>query len=185
MSTGMPNVPSDRLRSTRGDLYGDDCHLLLPIQGNARLHHSVTDTRQQHWRKRLWIVLSECFEQIGHDSVALGVGRGAFCITGRSERLVNACQTFAISRQCDLRECCGLARGRSCGLGVPLPPSASRANEMTSQQHQRDNNEGQRGDGPPRPVRQQPDVWVEANNSPQGCAMQRLVGYQSKPEGSG
>jgi hypothetical protein len=62
---------------------------------------------------------------------------------------------------------------------------ASRANEMTSQQHQRDNNEGQRGDSPQRPVRQQPDVWVEANNSPQGCAMQRLVGYQSKPEGSG
>jgi hypothetical protein len=34
MSTGMPNVPSDRLRSTRGDLYGDDCRLLLPIKGN-------------------------------------------------------------------------------------------------------------------------------------------------------
>ena len=54
-------------------------------------------------------------------------------------------------------------------------------NRMTSQQQQ-DNSEGQRGDGHPRPARQQPDV-VGPNNSPKGCAMQRLVGHQRKPVG--
>ena len=58
---------------------------------------------------------------------------------------------------------------------------------MTSQ-HQRDNNEGQRGitGSHPRPARQQPDmgnIVDRGPNSPIGCAMQRLVGHQRRPGG--
>src|SRR5258707_15290016 len=92
--------------------------------------------------------------------------------------LVNACQTFAISRQMrsegELRACSrSVVRVRRAAATVASQANPS-PNEMTSQQHQRDNNEGQLGDSPPRPVRQQPDVGVEPNNSPIGCAMQRL-----------
>jgi hypothetical protein len=77
-----------------------------------------------------------------------------------------------------------LAVGRARVRGAAAAAAAtvaSQAHPMTSQQHQRDNNKGQLGGSPPRPVRQQPDAGVEPNNSPIGCGMQRLVGHQRKP----
>ena len=103
---------------------------------------------------------------------------------------VNSRQTFSISRQMRsegvLRACSRSVvwvRGAAAAATVASQANPS-PNEMTSQQHQRDNNEGQLGDSPPRPVRQQPVVGVEPNNGPKGCAMQQLVGYQRKPVGS-
>jgi hypothetical protein len=49
---------------------------------------------------------------------------------------------------------------------------------MISKKSQRDTNEDQLGD---KPNTQQSDVSVKADNSPQACAMQRLVGHQNKP----
>jgi len=61
---------------------------------------------------------------------------------------------------------------------------------MTSQ-HQRDDSEGQRGDDG-QPSKASPTAADRGatmgmdglNDSPQGCAMQRLVGHQRKPVGS-
>ncbi len=46
-----------------------------------------------------------------------------------------------------------------------------------------DANEGYLANGFPRPA-QQHDVSVKADNSPQACAMQRLVGHQRTPMAS-
>ena len=53
---------------------------------------------------------------------------------------------------------------------------------MTSQ-HQRDNNEGQRGDDgrPPKAIQTAPGLGVDGSNSSTGCTMQRLVGHQRRP----
>ena len=86
---------------------------------------------------------------------------------------MNSRQTFIISRQIrseGVLRACLRAVVRVKGA-VPLPMSPvrpTRHNEMTSQ-HQPYNNEGQ-------PQR--------LDNSPQPCAMQRLVGSQRKPAGS-
>ena len=58
------------------------------------------------------------------DPGAIGANRSNFHYglvpRGRSELLVNACQTFAISRQCD-RECCGFDRGWFLRLALDQP----------------------------------------------------------------
>ena len=57
-------------------------------------------------------------------------------------------------------------------------------------QHQRDNNEGQRGDDgePPKAnqttARHEVTLGIDGPNSPKGCNMQRLVGHQRRPVGS-
>ena len=52
---------------------------------------------------------------------------------------------------------------------------------MTSQ-HQQDNSDGQRGDGKARQTAGKHEASLGiGTNSPQGCAMQRLTGYQEKP----
>ena len=70
---------------------------------------------------------------------------------------------------------------------MPLPMSPvrpTRPNEMINQKHARKTDEGQLSDSSPRPVRQKPDVGLEPNNRPIACAMQRLMGHQSKPPAS-
>ena len=61
-----------------------------------------------------------------------------------------------------------LAVGVCIGAGQLV---TQRNNSPMNSQHQRNNDEGQLGDGLPRPVCQEPD-----KNSPKGCAMQQLAG---------
>ena len=111
----------------------------------------------------------------------------------RSVLLVIASQSFAINRQCDLKGRCGLDRGRLSGfrcaalLRTDQPVIQQETSPMTSQ-HQRDDSAGHRGDdGQPSKASQTAANrgatlgMDELNNSPQGCAMQRLVGHQRKP----
>ena len=77
----------------------------------------------------------------------------------RSERVLRACSRSVVR-----------VRGAAAAATV-----ASQANESPNENDQPTTparcQRGQLGDSSPRPVRQQPDVWVEANNSPQGCAI--------------
>ena len=98
---------------------------------------------------------------------------------------VNSCQTIAIMRQCDLSECCG-----ACSWSVVWDRCAPR-HRIGRQNHQ-SNDQPAPARQQRRPARGQPPKasqtaarhggWTK--QQPQGCAMQRLVGHQSKPVGS-
>jgi hypothetical protein len=58
-------------------------------------------------------------------------------------------------------------------------------NEMVTKKRQRDTDEGLLEDNSQGPIAQQPDVSVKAENSPQACGMQQLVGHQrASPRGA-